>query len=426
MKINDMTEPYWLITAIPIFLSALLSFLVFIQSVVQNRSKKIRLLCFVNAIASYFFYIYEKEVVHAKIFEKQMKEIAMPFSNLTYWFLLTVAILVSSATTLMLMGLGRWQKSHVSKRSIKNGMDVLTLGLCYYYDNGVIRLVNRRMNQIAQLLTGQVLTSGSLLWQRIEEGNLLAQNTLLETGEEPVVRLLDGRVYSFKRKTILLEKRVLWELSATDLTEEYEKSKILEAEQKQMEEINQRLKEFSNRVTQVTIEKEILAAKLRIHDELGHALIVTRRYLATEGQNHEELLNHWRENIALLKNEKPETILDDYEAILQIAESCGIQVHISGSLPTEKSARRILSSAMSECVTNTYKHAHGDEILVKIVDGQEYIHASIVNTGQAPAQTVRETGGLLNLRNMVETEHGVMQIESSPRFMLQLSILKKE
>lgn len=424
MKIYEMSELMSFTTIIPFFLSTILSVLIWIQSILQNRIKVTRLLCGLNAVSCYFLFTFEKEVIRAVHSGRKIERYARGFAKLPFGLLQLVAIVTAMFTAYLLYSIIRWQKLHVSKRSIKYGMDILPLGLCYYYDNGVIRLVNQRMNEIAQILTGRVLTNANALWQAIEDGKFKTENVLLERKEDPVVRLADGRVFTFKRKSIQLEKKTLWELSATELTEEYEKRQILEDEQKRVEEINQRLKEFSKRVTQVTIEKEILTAKLRIHDELGHALIATRRYLATDGNDHEALLSHWQNNIALLKNERPETILDDYEAILQIAESCGIQIHVNGQLPQDTGSKNILSSAMSECVTNTYKHAHGDEIMIKIVDGQDYIHITIVNTGEPPKQEIRETGGLANLRNMVEAAGGVMQIESIPHFMFSLSIIK--
>lgn len=410
---------------VPFYLSAVLSALVLIQSVVQSRKKTIWFCCVMNTVISYLFAVLTKEVIQSGMENRQMVGLSVSFGHLPACFVQVLAILTSILTVLFLRGIVKWQHSHISKRSIKIGMDMMPVGLCCYYENGRMRLVNRKMNEISRALVGSLEENASLLWQTLHSGNLLEGNELLSQGEEPMVRLSDGTVYVFCRRHIELDGNMLWELSATDITEEYEKSQLLEQEQKHMEEVNQHLKEFSQQVTQVTIEKEILAAKLRIHDELGHALIATRRYLCTDSTDHESLLALWRQNISLLKHEEAEAILDDYESIWQIAESCGIFINLNGNLPTDSKSKNIISSAISECVTNTYKHAHGDELLIKVVDGQDYVHVSIVNTGEAPKIEIRETGGLMNLRRTVEAAGGVMQIESLPRFTLQLSLLKE-
>lgn len=50
--------------------------------------------------------------------------------------------------------------------------------------------------------------------------------------------------------------------------------------------------------------------------------------------------------------------------------------------------------------------------------------AELSNNGHSPAGEIRETGGLKNLRHMVESAGGDMKIESMPRFVLRVLLPK--
>ena len=62
-----------------------------------------------------------------------------------------------------------------------------------------------------------------------------------------------------------------------------------------------RLQQYGETVWDITREREILAAKVKIHDMLGKAQLVTRRYIETGGADmtKKELTDIWNGTLYL-------------------------------------------------------------------------------------------------------------------------------
>lgn len=318
-----------------------------------------------------------------------------------------------------------YSKNHISQNSVEESFDNLPAGICCYYSSGYPRLLNSKMKEISFLAMGKVVDNWENFWNDISKGEASVLCDVVQMGEVPILQLSDGRVYSFRREPIPFEKYILFEIMAVDITEEFEKNKMLEADQVKMTILNRRLKEYSQKVTQVTIEKEILAAKVRIHDELGHALIATKRYLGTKAGDQKALVELWENNIALLKAERYESVSDDYDTINYIANCAGIQIKVEGKLPQNGYLQHIIVTALSECITNTSRHAKGNEICIMVSEEDTHIQIQITNNGEPPVGEIKEGGGLSGLRKLTEMEGGQMIIKSQPAFCLVLDLPKR-
>ena len=79
-------------------------------------------------------------------------------------------------------------------------------------------------------------------------------------------------------------------------------------------------------------------------------------------------------------------------------------------------------SAVHECLTNTVKHAGGDRLWLTLRSDGSILTAELTNNGAPPQGSIRETGGLLNLRRTVENAGGNMTTETAPRFLLRVEL----
>ena len=77
-------------------------------------------------------------------------------------------------------------------------------------------------------------------------------------------------------------------------------------------------------------------------------------------------------------------------------------------------------------MTNTAKHAQGDRLDVVVERKETLLTAQFTNNGKIPKGTIREGGGLKNLRNIVEGAGGGLKIESAPRFLLRIEFVIRE
>ena len=177
----------------------------------------------------------------------------------------------------------------------------------------------------------------------------------------------------------------------------------------------------------VTKEQEIFNAKIRIHDDVGRSLLAARAYLSGKGgkKDKESLMLLWKATISVLKKEaEPEKKNSTWEQLQKAAESVQVRIVLGGSLPEEEKAGNILITAMYECLTNTVKLADGTEVYISIIEDDRKIKMQATNNGNPPEKVVEETGGLSNLRRIVEENKGQMVIESLPRFELRLELPK--
>ena len=199
----------------------------------------------------------------------------------------------------------RWRKTHISAISIKESLDLLSAGLCYYWPEGQPKLVNANMDKICRTLTGEPLADAVAFWEQLKSGELPG---CMESGEKPIYELTDeDSTFSFQHYEIQLNGHTLCELLASDVSEEYRMIKELENKKEHVGHVRKRLKELSKTITRTTAEREVLAAKEKLHDDFGRMLLLSKRtLLEPETQNEEELKTIWKLNIRQLKDEKPE------------------------------------------------------------------------------------------------------------------------
>ena len=81
--------------------------------------------------------------------------------------------------------------------------------------------------------------------------------------------------------------------------------------------MNLRLRKYGENVDELARAKERLETKVRIHGELGQALLAARRYLVDESAQ-EPPLDIWRRNIAMLRKEMASDLFLLPEVILSV------------------------------------------------------------------------------------------------------------
>lgn len=311
-----------------------------------------------------------------------------------------------------------WCLDHITVFSVKEFLDTLPVGLCVFrMENGMPLLVNPMADRISLALTKKPLTNG-----------LALRDELLSRGAG-LRRITDANgtaVLSFASGSVDIEGRECGELIFHDVTDLERVNEQLRAENARLGKMNERARQLNRTIDAVTIEGEMLKAKARVHDELGQALMATRRYLGSEeGSDAEEreLIAMWRESAAFMTNVSFGQRKDAYLSIRETAEDVGVALDIEGELPRSDPAKQIAATAMHECLTNALRHAGGDRLFITCAprsDGRLVL--SISNNGRPPEGPVRESGGLATLRALTEREGGTMEIETNGRFTLRITM----
>ena len=342
------------------------------------------------------------------------------------WIMVALVIVVIfAAEVLCLVAVNRAGRDKLSPGSVKESLDALPDGVCFFSEDGRILLSNHRMQHISSDITGIGILNGEKLWRCIEE-----RSVKTDVSDGLVILTSDSKVWNVRRSEIEAEGNRINEIVALDVTEQYELRRELEERNERLNSVNERLRIFSRDMSRLTAEKELLDAKIKVHDDLGRSLLAFRAYLTAEPSKRDrsKLLPLWRYVISVMKKETAPS--EEWDAIEKTAESLHIQIEINGDLPAgladlpvSGEVRSAIMAAIRECLTNTARHARGDRLFVLIKCGADAPHGiriEITNNGRAPLVPIQEAGGLSNLRHMVERAGGIMTIESSPQFLLRL------
>ena len=326
-----------------------------------------------------------------------------------------------TASALLLVALGIWisrklflaSRRQISPVSIKESSDHLPCALCFAWENGQPCLKNYIMDELSHLLTGEALLNANAFWETI--------------AHEPIVTLSNGQTWSFERTRMALSGQSVYQITGTNITEEARLQRELEKDNLRLKTMNLRLRQYGQEVQELTREKEILRAKTRVHDEIGHVLLQTRQFLSGARGGAESICAEWRQNTHLLlgkyANEKP---VDTFEQLSRAARAIGVTIERNGVFPEDGTENaHLIESAAHECLTNLVRHANGTRLEIfgeATANGWEIRY---LNDGDAPSQPIVEGSGLSTLRAQVEAAGGAMAVEHAPRFRLTL-ILPQE
>ncbi len=305
-----------------------------------------------------------------------------------------------------------WWKKHISADAVKQSMDGMETGICYYKLNGRFLLANKIMNDISTKLFEKNLYDG-LEFEKDIGGTL------------PCTLKLDDRTFELSKTVIDLEGTSVYELRANDITEENDKSEQLKNYIEEQKRMGKRIRNYGTNVDKIAREEEILEAKINVHDELGQALIRAKHFLQTgEDENSEEIFTLCERALSLLRNEgtnagveiNPRTARDSdrYNNLLTAARDVGIDVTLMGKVPTEKTAFDVFIKALHTSITNAMKHAESKNLYIDVKETYSEYFFFFTNDGLLPSPEFAEGGGLSHLREYVEKNGGTMKIFLEP------------
>ena len=321
-----------------------------------------------------------------------------------------------------------WRKKHVlSRDSIKEGSDNLPDGICFFDDNGAVRLINRKMMSLGIMLFSKEIQTLDELHlallhpaggvECLDEGNWL-------------YRFPDGTVRRFSERTFIDEdESMVTEIIAVDVTELYAKQAELNRENTLLAEANRNMKQLLDNMEEIVREEEILSMKMRIHDDIGHSILAARKALLQQQDIAVIRRNAalWEKAVNLLDRVNHlSPVPDEWEQLQSRARDLGVELDIGGELPEHEILRHLVVLSVRECVTNCVRHARGDKVFVRITPSRDGIICRITNNGKAPTQSIVEGGGLSGLRRRIEREGGNMKLQSSPAFALIVTLPLKE
>lgn len=315
-------------------------------------------------------------------------------------------------------------KKKPSAKMIKKAIDSYPGGICFSALDGRVVLVNEKMNRLVLELTGHTILNAKAAWEEFTnfasngKAEKLTQSWLpKDPGNESIhqqlfFRFSDSSVWRFELR--FLDSDTV-QIEAAEITELYRLSEELYENTIRLQEMQKRQKTLLDSIVEVNLNKEILAAKMHIHDELGHCLLATTKAITEDSlaENADVLRESWNSTIHDFSNIStvwtvPNSSLQS--ELMQVAELIGCKVVFLGEQPKSRKALQLLYAAVREALTNAVRHADATELIVKIEQDEKSYHIEISDNGGVTVSKITEGNGLSALRQRLEQEGASLKV----------------
>lgn len=311
------------------------------------------------------------------------------FCGLPFAFYVALLVVVAATCSVELIVIRRWRASHITPSSVKEAVDRLPQGLRFTDAAGRVVLENLAMGE------ADADPDGKTAWKRTER--------VIYVGGE-----------AFTQET------------AADVTAWRELNEQLQARIAELREMQNVLVRFQRDVKDVVREQEMLEAKVAVHDELGHLLLMSERYLADPSGDVDlaRLLALWDTTLgSLMGGMEGRAGGDAVSQAVDDARDMGVSVSFQGRAPEDAAHAELLARAVRECAANAAKHAGATELRVSVAESDDgSLVLEFTNNGRPPRREARETGGLASLRRSIEASGGAMRVEWRPTFKLRINV----
>lgn len=315
-------------------------------------------------------------------------------------------------------------KKNTSAKMIKKAIDSYPGGICFSALDGRVILANEKMNKLILELTGHTILNAKVTWEELAnfasngKAEKLTQSWLPKDPDKESIhqqlffRFSDSSVWRFELR--FLDSNTV-QVEAAEITELYRLSEELYENTIRLQEIQKRQKALLDSIVEINLNKEILAAKMHIHDELGHCLLATTKAITEDSlaENADTLRKSWNSTIQDFSNISTVWTVPDsslQSELMQVAELIGCKVVFLGEQPTQRKALQLLYAAIREALTNAVRHANATELMVKIEQDEKSYHIEISDNGSVSVSSITEGNGLSALRQRLEQEGASLKV----------------
>ena len=339
---------------------------------------------------------------------------------LPMWLLWCITFAADFLMIWDIAGLCRLRRQALGRDSIKQALDMLPSGICYFAPSGRVKLCNRQMNSLFHTISQGDLQTLAELQDALSDCDACS-GVIRLSWERQTYLFPDGKAWRYRQSEVKASDGATYtEAVFSDITELYNKNLELKAQIKQLNAISRELKWLSDNALILTREKEVLSAKTKLHDDMGAGLIAIRHILHHNRTEEEaNAMDLFRQAVSAIKydNAYPRG-RSELDRFLHDAEAIGIKVNLSGDLPEQEELRHVMILAMRECLTNSVRHAGATTIHITAEKKGDSVSVKITNDGRSPETEVVPKGGLHNLYRHIIDLGGTMEIQSKPSFAL--------
>lgn len=348
----------------------------------------------------------------------------------------------------------RKYKKEIGVNSIKEAFDNLPKAISIINQKGVPVLVNKQMydlvyditekdfqslDDIADILNRNIKKSGIeyLSFEYEYFGDRASESEDLEEGSV-LLKVCDKGIWQIKQKEFIVEGDLFLEVDAIEVTPIYNLSCQLKEKNKNLREQKKIQEKILKDMIQSKKEEEILNLKIDTHSKLGKAILATQLFLdhkpdsgsydrqqcKTDGKPCDKAQSQsdyraispieiWQDVIQSGESvdyQNNENSLLSLRQLIDVSHVFGCNIILEGSLPSEENLSYLIITAMREAITNAVRHAKADELRVQIITTDSSIRVEIEDNSNLRIKSIKETGGLADLRKKIERSGGSIRV----------------
>lgn len=406
-------------------LAAIVGIVCFAMSISYKLKPQYVLPEIIVSAASVVLFCYLSDAVQIRYFGANPSDFSGSPCFMPLWSVVLIAAILFALVVLWLVLVIKKRLSSLTAMSVKEAIAELPVGLCFYDETGRLLLLNEQVANDCKELTGMPLYDGNAFWSSVFEGKVSDGVTVTQSEGSLIVERADGRVTLCKRIAHDMGGKRVYELCGTDISREFALKKEIEQKNENLRKMNLRLRKYGEIATEVTREKEVLGARIKVHGNLGSIILRTKKALAQGEFDRALLISEWNDILSLIF--APDDEQDKFAEADRTAASVGVRIFYDGKRPKKGAqAEKIFAGAVFECVTNTARHADGTELYITMTESDTEYAVTLTNNGNLPDSEVKEGGGLSSLRTMAENAGGQMTITSVPKFSLRIIVPKEK
>ena len=328
------------------------------------------------------------------------------------WLIWFAAFAVLSVCAGLLLGYNiKYDRTNLNSGTIKLYLDKMPCGICCWRENGRVLFSNICMNDLCVAITQKQLLNGNHFHDAIKDD----------------IISVDDKVWRFVSRKITVDGEQIYEMVASDITNEYAKTQALESDKAELSRLNNELREYYLSIDDSVKRQEILQAKMSIHDEMNRLMLSTAAADKEDSKALDNIFSLWEQNALLLcldaenKSNQHQTA-----AVESLAAALGISVIWNSALPEELSEKQkeLFFFTLQEAIINAVKHAGAKQMDISFKETDEEIICRFKNDGSIPQREVKFEGGLANLARLASEQDAELNVEIGEEFSLLLKILK--
>lgn len=333
-----------------------------------------------------------------------------------------VLMLVSVFGTFILKLNQEKQKAHqeIAGYSIHQALDNLPMALGFSNKKGDPILTNATMQALSLELNGHIFRNAHEFWQGVQAYEHIEHQVV----DHLVIKLNNHQYWSILKEGYHINGEFLIQISATNVSKQYQLSEQLHQENLKLNHQQARLKVLVDDIETIKKDEETLAVKMRIHNELGKTILTSKRYLEHETSHTlNEIINYWNQVIDSM--ELPQSylsgnVMEMYEQIKEAAHMIGCELIVNGNLPTDSDNGYLMMIAIKEAIINAIKHGGATQVVVDIDHNHDGYILKIHDNGALKVDRLHEGGGLSSLRQKLEAALGTLEIITQGKVVLNI------